>query len=121
MDKQRRKELQAQYKQIEIMMGAVQITNTQNGKLYVGVYPDIKNKWQSIQNALDSGIFSSGALVRDWREYGRDAFTYQVLEQTPQGPETPEERSWTLKKLERKWLDKLQPYGEKGYNRKPLY
>ena len=23
-----------------------------------------------------------------------------------------------LKKLEAKWLDKLQPYGEKGYNRK---
>lgn len=117
MDKQRRKELQAQYKQRKIMMGVVQVTNTQNGKIYIAAYPDLNNQWATIQTRLDSGLFSSGALVRDWREHGPAAFTYAVLEQAEQSGEGPEELRRTLYFMEKKWLDELQPYGDRGYNR----
>lgn len=117
MDKQRRKELQMQYRQMEIYMGVVKITNTANGKAYVVSYPDLRNKWQFIQNALNEGTYSSGALMRDWKEYGADAFQYEVLEQKAQQGESREEIGRALRQMERAWLKKLHPYGEKGYNR----
>ncbi len=117
MDKQRKKELKQQAQQIEIYMGVVKITNTANGKIYVVSYPDLRDKWQFIQNALNSGTYSSGALVRDWKEYGHDAFRYEVLEQTAQQGESREEIGRLLRQMQRPWLEKLQPYGEKGYNR----
>jgi hypothetical protein len=29
------------------------------------------------------------------------------------------DRKWELKQLEKQWLEKLQPYGDKGYNKPP--
>ena len=47
------------YKQMEIMMGVVKITNLVNGKAYVVSYPDLRDKWTSIQNALSNNTYSS--------------------------------------------------------------
>lgn len=119
MDKQRRKELQMQYRQMEIYMGVVKITNTVNGKIYVVSYPDLRDKWKFIQNALSNGTYSSGTLMRDWMEYGPDTFQYEVLEQQAQQGENSEQIGRLLRRMEKPWLEKLQPYGEKGYNRDP--
>ena len=121
MDKQRKKELQAQYKQRKIIMGVIQIKNEENGKIFVGAYPDLRNQWQTLQARLDSGIFSSGALVRDWKAYGAGAFTYEVLEEEEQPEGTTEEVRQQLHKMEREWLELLQPYEEKGYNRRTIW
>jgi len=40
MDKQRRKELREQFNQIKIYMGVYKITNTVNGKIFVGSSPN---------------------------------------------------------------------------------
>ena len=120
MDKQRRKELQAQYKERKIMMGVVKITCLENGKVYVAAYPDLADQWTAIRSRLDEGLFSSGALVRDWKAYGPNAFTCEVLEEEAQAGETPERRGQLLRLMTKKWMDKLEPYDEKGYNRRPL-
>ena len=122
MDKERKKELQAQYRQRKIMMGVIQIKNRENGKIFVGAYPDLNNHWQNLQTRLDSGLFSSGALVRDWKTYGAGAFTCEVLEEAEQ-PEgsTPETVRQQLNKMAREWMELLEPYGEKGYNRKAAW
>jgi hypothetical protein len=39
MDKNKRNELQEEYKQIKTYMGVFQITNKLNGKIYVDSYP----------------------------------------------------------------------------------
>lgn len=121
MDKQRRKELQARYKQMKLYMGVVKITNTVNGKFYIDAYPDLRDMWAAIQTRLDSGIYSSASLVRDWKQYGPGAFTYDVLEQREQTGDTPDELRQVLGRMERAWLDKLQPYGDKGYNHPPRW
>lgn len=118
MDKERRKELLLKYKQMEIMMGVVKITNLVNGKVYVVSYPDLRDKWAHIQNALNNNTYSSGGLMRDWKLYGADAFRYEVLEQTPQQGETSQELRRKLDQMEKEWLKKLEPYEEKGYNRR---
>jgi len=118
MDKQRRKELLEQYKQIKTYMGAIKITNTTNGKIFISVYPNLKNKWLTLREQLDMGRFVNAQLQKDWNELGGEAFTYDVLEEK----EVKEDMDvrWELKQMEKKWLEKLQPYGERGYNKPPI-
>ena len=48
MDKQRRKELREQFEQMKTYMGVYKITNTVNGKIFVGSSPNLKNRWTTI-------------------------------------------------------------------------
>lgn len=117
MDKSRRKELQEEYKQIKTYMGVIQITNNTNGKIFIDSYPNLKNKWIMIQSQLDMGRFANLQLQKEWKELGAPAFTYEVLQQKEADEVT--DMRWELKKILKPWLEKLQPYGEKGYNRPP--
>ncbi|MDL2217466.1 GIY-YIG nuclease family protein [Christensenellaceae bacterium OttesenSCG-928-M15] len=117
MDKQRRKELLEQYKQIKTYFGMIQVKNLMNGKIFIAGYPNLKNKWPSMKAQLNMGRFYNLALQKDWTEYGEIHFEYEVLEEIVIEENT--DRDWELKKLEQKWHDKLMPYGDKGYN-KPL-
>jgi hypothetical protein len=117
MDKSKRKELVEEYLQIKVHMGVVKITNRTNGKMYLASYPNLKNKWSTIQAQLDMGRFANLQLQKDWNAQGADDFTYEVLEQKDAG-EIKDIR-WEQKQLLKKWLELLQPFGESGYN-KPL-
>lgn len=117
MDKSRRKELQEQFKEIKTFMGITQITNTVNGKIFIDSHNNLKNKWFTLQMQLDMGRFANLELQKDWKEFGRDAFTYEVLDQ--KDTEKITDVKWELKMLEKQWLEKLQPYGDKGYNKPP--
>ncbi|MHA6480757.1 GIY-YIG nuclease family protein [Paenibacillus sp. strain BS8-2] len=117
MDKSKRKELQEAYKEIKTYMGVIQITNTVNGKTYVGGYPNLKNKWSTIQAQLAMGQFPNLELQKDWHAQGGAGFEYEVLEQQDAGEIT--DIKWAKKQLEKGWLQKLQPYDDKGYNKPP--
>ncbi len=115
MDKNHRKELLEQYKQIKTYMGVVQVKNTINGKIYLDSYSNLKNRWLHIQGQLDTGRHPNSQLQKDWNEFGPEAFTYEVLEE--KDTEKITDVKWELKQLEKSWLEKLQPYGDRGYNR----
>ncbi|TXK85153.1 GIY-YIG nuclease family protein [Paenibacillus sp. N3.4] len=115
MDKSKRKELQEEFKQIKTYMGVIQIINKINGKKYIDSYPNLKNKWMTIQMQLDSGRFANSQLQKDWKEFGAETFTFEVLEEKETGDVT--DIKWELKQMEKLWLDELQPYGDRGYNR----
>ncbi len=117
MDKSKRKELMEQYKQIKTYMGAIQIKNNVNGKIYIDAFPNLKNKWMSIQGQLEMGRHVNAQLQKDWKELGAAAFSYEVLEEID--TEKLSDVKWEVKQLEKKWMEKLQPFGDKGYN-KPL-
>lgn len=117
MDKSRRKELLESYKQIKTYMGVTKITNKTNGKIYIKAYPNLKNKWRSIQGQLDLGMHINAELQKDWMKMGADAFGYEVLEEKE--ADEVADKKWELKKMEIEWMEKLQPYGEKGYNKPP--
>ncbi|GIP40460.1 hypothetical protein J31TS4_37400 [Paenibacillus sp. J31TS4] len=78
-------------------------------------YPNLKNKWVTLQAQLDMGRFANFDLQKDWKSLGPDAFAYDVLEQK-EADEVADPR-WELKQMEKRWLEKLQPYGDRGYNR----
>jgi len=117
MEKNRRKELLEEYSQIKTIMGAIQITNKVNGKIFVDTYPNLKNKWIMIQSQLDMGRFANLQLQKEWKEFGAESFTYEVLEEKE--ADEVKDRKWELKQLEKQWLEKLQPYGDRGYNKPP--
>lgn len=117
MDRNRRKELKEQYKEIKTYMGVYQIKNRQNGKIYIGSFPNLKNKWLTLQSQLNMGMFANPQLQKDWKELGGDSFTYEVLEQKE--IKDVSDKRWALKQMLKPWMEKLQPYGEKGYNKLP--
>ncbi|TDF99458.1 GIY-YIG nuclease family protein [Paenibacillus piri] len=118
MDKNKRRELQEEYKQLKTYMGAIQIINKANGKIYVASYPNLKNKWVTLQGQLDMGRFANSQVQKDWKELGADAFAYEVLEEKE--TEGVSDVRWELKQMEKRWLEKLQPFGDRGYNKPPV-
>lgn len=48
-------------------------------------------------------------------DFGNEAFSYEVLEEKEADEIT--DMRWELKELEKPWLEKLQPYGNSGYNK----
>ena len=117
MDKKRRKALIEQYKQIKTYMGIVQVKNNVNGKIIIDTCSNLKNRWLTLKWQLDMGRHPNSQLQKDWNEFGPEAFTYEILEKK----ETDEisDVRWELKKMKNKWLEKLQPYEDRGYNKPP--
>lgn len=112
----RKQLLKQQYKETtNIEAGIYQIKNTINGKVLLEGTLNLKTM-NGKRFTLDTGTFQNKELQSEWQEYGKEAFAFDVLEIM----EIPEEGYFdakdSLKKLKEKWLNKLQPYGERGYN-----
>lgn len=117
MDK--RKALIQEYKQNPPPAGVYRITNTANGKIFVGRGMNVQAKLNSHQAQLSMACHRNKTLQQDWKRYGAKQFTFEVLDVLELKNESPQQQREELAALEELWLDKLQPYGEQGYNRKP--
>lgn len=116
MDQSRRKELKEEFRQIKTYMGIYQITNKADGKIFIDSSPNLKNKWLTLQAQLEMGMFVNAQLQSDWKRLGAGAFEYEVLEQKDAGAVM--EPRWEVKQMLKPWLEKLQPYGDRGYNKR---
>ena len=115
----RKKELKLKFKQKEIPAVVYQIKNTRNHKILVGS----TTNWKSVINGqrfqLEMGSHRNPLLQQEWQEYGPEAFQFEILEKLKKEDNPYFDERDALKKLEEKWLKKLQPYGERGYNKRP--
>ena len=116
MDSSRRRELREQYKEVKTMMGVYKITNIRTGRILVASANNLKNKWESIKMRLAIGQHVSAALNADWKSFGADAFEYEILEQTE--TDKVSDIPYELRQMEKKWLERLCPYDEAGYNKR---
>jgi len=96
-------------------MGAVKITNTTNGKILIATFPNLRNKWLTLKLQLDMGQHPNSQLQSDWKELGESSFAYEVIED--EVTDKIKDMKWELKKLKKKWLEKLSPFGNKGYHK----
>lgn len=112
----RKKELKQLYKETEIEGGIYCIRNTKNEKVYVESTKNFK-AMSGRRLLLNMGSHMNKALQNEWKEYGADAFEFEILEVLKKKKTGYFNEKEELKKLEEKWLEKLQPYGERGYNR----
>ncbi len=115
----RKKELKEQFKEIKIEAGVYQIRNTSNNKIFVTSASNLKTI-NGKRTEMASGHHWNSALKKELIEFGADVFVFEILEILEKKEAGYYNEKDALKKLEQKWLDKLQPYDERGYNPKKL-
>lgn len=60
--------------------GIYRITNTINGKTYVGkTGVSFGDRWDCHKAQLNAGTHSNPCLQRDWDEHGKEAFEFAIL------------------------------------------
>jgi hypothetical protein len=115
-----RKAIKREYKESYRPAGVFQLRNTANGRIYVASSPNLPAISNRLRLQLDAGGFVMlPELQREWKQFGGDAFVFETLEEL----EPPEGPGWDpsedLAALEKLYLEQLEPWGEKGYNRRP--
>jgi hypothetical protein len=114
-----RKALIRQYKERRPEMGVFQVRNTSNGRILIGSSPDLPSMLNRQQAQLRLGAHPNRDLQADWRTFGADAFAFETLD-TLSRPEDPAyDPAADLAALLVIWLEKLEPYDARGYNRRP--
>lgn len=113
-----KKELINQYKRTLRPMGIYQIKNKVNGKIYIESAKDLpgiinRNKFQ-----LKNGLHLNAEMQKDYHEIGEEWFSFDILDYLKPKEDLNYDYTEELKTLEEMWLEKLQPYNEKGYNTK---
>ncbi len=111
----RKEELKQLYKDSETQAGVYQIKNKKNQKVLVMSTMNLKTingkKFQ-----LELGSFPNKQLQKEWKEFGENAFSIDVLEVLEIKKDGSFDAKDALEKLEQKWIDKLKPFGDHGYN-----
>ena len=115
-NKKTRKELQREYKERVKPSGVYQVKNLANGKVLLGSSLNLEGLLNRNRFTLRNNSHPNKELQKDWNELGPDQFLFEILEvvQVQDDPNFNLKDELTL--LEQIWLEKLQPFGERGYN-----
>lgn len=111
-----KKELKQLYKETKVEAGVYQIKNTINNKVFIGSTRNLKTL-KGKQFELEMGTSTNKMLQDEWNQYGKEVFSFDVLEVLKPKETGYFDAKRELKKLEEAWLEKIQPYEERGYNR----
>ena len=112
-----RKELTRKYKETIRPMGIVQVRNLRNNRVYLMASLDTAGTINSIRFQLKMGNFlPSAELAQDWKEQGEENFVVEVLDELKPVDDPAYDYRDDLKALEAMWLEKLKPFGERGYH-----
>jgi hypothetical protein len=114
--KDKKIELKREYKLNHRPMGVYQIRNIANERVLIGASLDLPGIFNRQKFQLKMGNHPNRALQAEWNEFGADGFAFEILDEiTPmEGRDYREE----VALLEELWLEKSQPYGDRGYNEK---
>ncbi|TMU85035.1 DUF2087 domain-containing protein [Bacillus sp. BHET2] len=111
-----KKELKLKAKEEKPKSGVFQLVNKENGKVFVGSSPNLKSL-NGLKFELNLGSHQNKGLQQDWKQYGEEAFTFEILELANEKDLLKRNKKKVLEDLKEKWITKLNPFGEKGYNR----
>jgi predicted RNA binding protein YcfA (HicA-like mRNA interferase family) len=81
--------------------GVYRITNTQNGKFYIGSTKNLYRRWNSHKCLLNKAQKGNSKLKAAWRKYGATSFVFEVIAKCPEE---------YLIKLEQWFIDNLNPH-----------
>lgn len=112
-----KKELKNQYKELKLPMGVFQIKNQVNGKILLDSSTNMPAKWRRHLMELKFGSHRNKILQQEWKQYGKSAFTYEVIAEIDY-KNSAVDYSQEVTALAELYLEELMPFGEKGYNKK---
>lgn len=114
----RKQILKQMARETKIEAGIYLVRNVKNGKILIMSTPDLKTiNGKKAQMVM--GSFPNALLQADLDRFGPEAFEYEILEVLEPKEEGYFNIKDELKKLESKWINHYESFGEKGYNRKP--
>ena len=120
MDRNERKEIIKNYKMTKQPMGIFQIRNDVNGKVYITKSMNLNASFNRYKMELQyGGGIETEQVLKDVKKYGIENFSFSILDELKH-KENDENVNYKeeLDLLEEMWLEKLQPYDDKGYNRR---
>ena len=112
-----RKDIQREYKERPKSAGVFQVKNVVNGKVLLGSSLNLDGPLNGHRFMLEISGHTNKALQKEWNEFGANKFVFEILEVGKVNDDDPNfnlDDELTL--LEQIWLEKLQPFGERGYN-----
>jgi group I intron endonuclease len=111
-----RKDLKREYKERKKQSGVFQVKNTANGKVLLGSSLNLEGPLNAHKFLLTIGRHRNDALQKEWDDFGADNFIFEILEvvKVKDDPDFNVDDELTL--IEQIWLEKLEPFGERGYN-----
>ncbi|MFF2885402.1 DUF2087 domain-containing protein [Paenibacillus sp. NPDC057967] len=133
-DKAARKTMTAEYQDRVRKMGVYGIKNNENGRMFIGASTNMDGLWNKEQFILDLGSHMNKKLQQEWKQFGREAFAYLILETVKteedirydyrdvydaEGKElanVARDYKRKVESLKEEWLEKLKPFGEQGYH-----
>ncbi|NOU68598.1 GIY-YIG nuclease family protein [Paenibacillus sp. LMG 31461] len=124
LDKQKKKELATNYKQTFRAMGVYQIRNTQNDKIFVNGSMDLDGMKNRLEFCKQMNTNTFNELQKDWATFGGQVFVFEVLDRIEPRDEimldAADLKSYRseVDALLELWLEKLEPYDDKGYNKR---
>lgn len=113
----RKKSLIRKYKEREVPAGIFQIKNTVTGKLFLGSSLNLEGSLNRHKFQLNAGGHPNRALQEDWKMYGPEKFAFEVVEVVKRSTDPAFNIEDELTLLEQIWIEKLNPFGEHGYNK----
>ena len=115
-----RKELKEEYKRTAKPMGIFLIRNTANDKVFVAAGVNLAGTINRHRFQLQKGAHPNNQLQLDWNELGESQFAFEIVDELALLTDDPIKQKADLDALTQLWLQKLQPYDDRGYNeRKP--
>ena len=106
-----------EYKKTIQPMSIYQIRNKVNGKIFLGSSKDLKGILNRVKFQLKNNLHTNRDMQHDFNDIGETNFSFEILDYLE--PREGGEGIYTkeLQILENMWLEKLQPFQEKGYNK----
>jgi hypothetical protein len=114
------RQLKRDYKLTKRAFGIVLIRNTTNDKVFLVSGMDTQGLLNRQRFQLKAGGHPNKKLQKDWNELGEDKFEFEVLDQMEPSEAPGFDARRELNFLEDMWLEKLEPYDDRGYNERKL-
>lgn len=103
---------------MKFKMGVFQIRNTLNNKIFIGSSTNLDAIWNRHRVQLNAGMHPNTALQQDWKQLGAEIFAYEILSEIEQKDTDTKDYNEEVKELEALYVDDLQPFDDKGYNKR---
>ena len=109
-------EIKKNYKISLTPMGVYQIKNLVTGKIFIGSSKNLQARINRHKFELKFGSEAIKDLQEDYNKYGEQNFSFEIIDELKPKEEPGINYKEDIAVLEQLWLEKLQPFDEKGYN-----
>jgi hypothetical protein len=114
------KRLKQEYKQTQRAMGIFLIRNVVTDKVFLAAGLDLEAAVNRHKFQLTIGKHPNLELQADWNTLGSTNFAFEILDQMEPPRDPKLDRRDELAFMETMWLEKLKPFGDRGYNERKL-